>query len=206
MEDIVIIGFGGHAKVIADSIEQSEKYNIVGYTDVEKSKSNYSYIGSDEGLISLFQKGVRKAVIGLGYLGKSSLRDKLVSFAKEIGYEFPVIRDSTAIISSDVVIEEGTYIGKNAVINAGSKIGKYCIINTGTIIEHENIIGDYSHISVGTILCGEVSVGHHSMIGAGTTVVQCRKIGNHCIVGANSTVLEDVSDNAKVYGIIKNEN
>ena len=205
MEDIVIIGFGGHAKVVADSIEQTGEYNIVGYTDIEKRNSKYSYIGSDDALIKLFQSGVRKASIGIGYLDISNKRDGIVSFAREIGYEFPVICDSTATIAKDVVIDEGTYIGKNVVINAGANIGKYCIINTGSIIEHENTIGDYSHISVGAILCGEVSVGHHSMIGAGTTVIQCKKIGNNCIIGANSTVLSNVSDNAKKYGIIKYE-
>lgn len=202
MEDIVIIGFGGHAKVVADSIELSMKYNIVGYTDIEKRASHYRYIGTDDRLIELYQSGVRKAVIGLGYLGRSNKRDEIVSFARDIGYEFPVICDSTAIVSKNVVIGEGTYVGKNVVINADSRVGKYCIINTGSIVEHENVVGDYSHISVGTILCGEVSIGHHSMIGAGTTVIQCKTIGNNCVVGANSTVLSDITDNLKVYGII----
>ena len=204
-QDIVIIGFGGHAKVVADSIEQTGEYRIVGYTDVEKRNSNYHYIGSDDELIKLFQKGVKKAVIGLGYLGSSNMRDEIISFASNIGYEFPVICDPTAIIAKDVVVDEGTYIGKNVVINADSRVGKFCIINTGSIIEHENSIGDCSHISVGTILCGKVSVGHHAMIGAGATVIQCKIIGNNCIVGANSTVLSDVENNMRVKGIVKQE-
>lgn len=202
MEDIVIIGFGGHAKVVADSIEQSGVYNIVGYTDVEKRANHYRYIGKDDKLGELYKSGVRKAVIGIGYLGMSKKRDEIVSFARDVGYEFPVICDSTAVIARDVTIGEGTYVGKNVVINADSKVGKYCIINTGSIIEHENVIGDFSHISIGTILCGEVSVGNHTMVGAGTTVIQCKTIGDNCIVGANSTVLSDVNDNMKVYGII----
>ena len=202
MEDIVIIGFGGHAKVVTDSIEQANQYNIVGYTDTHERFCGYKYIGTDDILRELYQGGVRKAVVGLGYLGESHKRDDIVSFAKDIGYGFPAIIDPTAIISRGVVIEEGAYISKNVVINAGSKIGKYGIINTGSIIEHDNKIGDYTHVSVGVILCGEVSIGHHSMIGAGTTVIQGRAIGSECIVGANSTVLSDVADNERAYGVI----
>ncbi len=203
MDDIVIIGFGGHAKSIADSIEEAGIYKIVGYTDDKDCHCRYTYLGTDDALESLYKKGFRKAVIGLGFLGNSNVREIIVESAKKIGYEFPAIIDKTAVIASDVSIGEGSFIGKSAIVNAASEIGDYCIINTGAIIEHENVIGDYSHIAVGAILCGEVSVGCHTMIGAGTTVIQCRKIGNNCIIGANSTVLSDVGNNLTVYGVVK---
>ena len=203
MEEIVIIGFGGHAKSVADSIIADGKYNIVGYTDVEDRCCKYPYLGTDDALVDCFKRGIHNAVLGVGFLGESSIRDKVVKRAKEIGFVFPVIIDPSATVALDVAVGEGTFIGKNVVVNAGSKVGKNCIINTGSIIEHECIVDDYSHISVGTILCGEVSVGHHTMIGAGTTVIQCRKIGNNSIIGANSTVLTDIGDNMRTYGIVR---
>ncbi len=203
MEDMVIIGLGGHAKSVADSIIADGKYKIVGYTDVEDRCCKYPYLGTDDALMDCYKRGFHKAVLGVGFLGESSIRDNIVKKAKEIGFEFPVIVDPSAMVALDVTVGEGTFIGKNAVINAGSTVGRYCIINTGSIIEHECIVDDYSHISVGTILCGEVSVGHHSMVGAGTTVIQCKRIGKNCIIGANSTVLTDVEDNMRVYGIVR---
>lgn len=203
MDDIVIIGFGGHAKSVADSIIKSGQYNIVGYTDMNDCHSHYNYLGADVMLNTLYQNGVHHAVLGIGFMGEPGSRDFMVKFAKEIGFLFPAIIDPSATIASDVVIGEGTFVGKNAVINSMSKIGDFCIINTGSIIEHENVVGDYTHASVGTILCGNVRVGHHTMIGAGTTVIQCKKIGNNCIIGANSTVLSDVENNMTVYGIVR---
>lgn len=204
MDDTVIIGFGGHARSVADSIKRVGKYNIIGYTDITASNCQYKYLGSDTVLKNLYESGVRKAVLGVGYLGNSYKRDLLVKLAKDIGFEFPIIRDPSAIISDGVQIGEGVFIGKNVVINSDSNIGSYCIINTGTIVEHENVIGDFSHISVGVVLCGKVEIGHHTMIGANTTVIQGKRVGNNCIVGANSTVLKSVEDNMKVYGIVKN--
>ena len=203
MEDIVIIGFGGHAKSVADSIVSDGKYNIAGYTDVEDRGCNYHYFGTDDALMDCFKCGIHNAVLGVGYLGESSIRDIAVRKAKEIGFEFPVISDPSATVALDVTVGEGSFIGKNAVVNAESKVGRYCIINTGAIIEHECIVDDYSHVSVGTILCGKVSVGHHTMVGAGTTIIQCRKIGSNCLIGANSTVLTDIGDNMRMYGIVR---
>ncbi len=205
MEDIVFIGFGGHAKSIADSINYAGKYNIVGYTDVKDRHCKYRYLGTDDALCKVFNSGVRKAVIGIGFLGNSLQRDQLVSLAKAIGFEFPYIIDPSATVANDAIIGDGCYIGKRAVVNADSHIGDFCIINTGAIIEHENRIGMYSHIAVGAILCGEITVGDHSFIGAGATIIQGRRIGNNCIIGANSTILADVDDSLKVYGIVRRD-
>ena len=201
-ENIVILGFGGHAKSVADSILKAGKYHIAGYTDTHDCKSQFKYLGTDDELTALYKHGIHKAVLGVGFMGNSVLRDTLVCITKNIGFEFPVIIDPSATIAEEVVIGEGTFVGKKSVINADSRIGDFCIINTGTIIEHENSIADYSHVAVGTILCGNVSIGHHSLIGAGTTVIQGKTIGNNCIIGANSTILSDVEDNMKCYGII----
>ena len=201
-EGIVILGFGGHAKSVIDSLLESERYNIIGYTDNHVCKCPFKYLGTDDELKNLYQSGVRNAVLGMGYMGQSTIRDKLVSIATEIGFRFPVIIDPSAIVSNDSIIGKGTFIGKKAIINAGANIGNFCIINTGAIIEHEDIIGDYSHVSVGAILCGNVSVGHHAMIGAGTTIIQGQAIGDNCIIGANSTVLSDVKSNTKCYGVV----
>ena len=203
-ERIVILGFGGHAKSLADSILKDGKYHIAGYTDTHDCKSRFKYLGTDDQLIDIYKQGIDKAVLGVGFMGHSGVRDKLVNIAKSIGFEFPVIIDPSAMVANDAVVGEGTFVGKGVVINAESRIGNFCIVNTGAIVEHENIIGDYSHVAVGAILCGNVSVGHHSLIGAGTTVIQGKMIGDNCIVGANSTVLANVEDNVKCYGIVIN--
>ena len=203
-ERIVILGFGGHAKSLADSILKDGKYHIAGYTDTHDCKSRFKYLGTDDQLIDIYKQGIDKAVLGVGFMGHSGVRDKLVNIAKSIGFEFPVIIDPSAMVANDAVVGEGTFVGKGVVINAESRIGNFCIVNTGAIVEHENIIGDYSHVAVGAILCGNVSVGHHSLIGAGTTVIQGKMIGDNCIVGANSTVLANVEDNVKCYGIVNN--
>lgn len=203
MEDVVIIGFGGHAKSVVDSAIKLKKYKIIGYTDVVDRDCGLKYLGTDAVLKNINEAGIKKAVLGIGYMGNSFVRDSVVDQIKTLGFEFLTVVDPTATIAADAVIGEGVFIGKNVIVNADTRIGNYCIINTGSIIEHENVIGDYSHVAVGAVLCGDVKIGHHSVIGANTTIIQGKKIGCRCIIGANSTVLTDVKDDMKVYGLVK---
>lgn len=204
MENIVLIGFGGHSKSVIDTIERQNKYCIAGI--IEKSKEakkefrDYAIIGTDEDLERIYASGITKAFVTVGFLGKSDSRNKIYNKLKEIGFSMPVIADPTAIISKDAVIGEGTFIGKGAIVNAGASVGKMCIINTGAILEHEVNLGDFCHVAVGTILCGEVYVEEDTFLGAGTTVIQGIHIGRKCVVGAGTTIVKDVAEDILAYG------
>lgn len=188
MEDIILVGYGGHAKSVADCIKRQNKYNIIGYTDIKDNKSEYRYLGSDERLQEIFDSGIKNAVISLGYLGKGTIREQLYSELKQIGFKLPVIVDPSAIVSESSIVEEGTFIGKNAIINAEARVGKCCIINTRAIVEHECVINDFTHISVGTVLCGQVTVGRACLIGANSTIIQCISVPDNFIVPAGEVV------------------
>ena len=176
MKDIILVGYGGHAKSVVDCIERGKEYRIIGYTDNKEQDSAYKYLGTDVVLKEYFDKGVKNAVVCIGYMGKGSLRQKLYEELKSIGYELPVICDPSSIVSESAQIGEGTFIGKGAIINAEAKIGRMVIVNTMSLIEHECIVEDFTHIAVSAVLCGQVQVGKAAFVGANATVIQGRKI------------------------------
>ena len=197
MKDIILVGFGGHAKSVIDSIEKAEQYKVIGYTDVEPDKEyrGYRYLGSDDVLQQYFDKGIKYAFVSVGYMGKGDLRYRLYKKIKEIGYMLPVIIDISAQIAEDAQIGEGCFVGKGAIINSDTVIGKMCIINSGAVVEHDCRVDEFSHISVGTVLCGNVNVGRAVFVGANTTVIQGRTIGNGCIIGAGEVMKINMEDN-----------
>lgn len=207
MEKIIILGFGGHAKSLVDSIEQQGKYEIHGFVtpkgNEEEYYRNYSVVASDEELEKLFACGINNAVIGVGFLGNAKIRDNLYMLLKKIGYHLPVIVDQTAIVAEDVSIGEGSVVGKGCIINSDCIIGKMTIVNTGAVIEHECWLGDFSHVSVSSVLCGNVKVGKHTFIGANASVKQCVSIGDNSIIGMGSIVIGDVADNSICVGVVK---
>jgi len=188
MEDIILVGYGGHAKSVADCIERQKEYRIIGYTDMEKHESPYAYLGTDDILGEYYARGVRNAVVCVGYLGKGSLREKLYSLLKGIGYRLPIIVDSSSIVAETAEIGEGSFVGKGAIINAEAQVGKMTIINTMALVEHECMVEDFAHVAVAAVLCGQVHVGEAAFIGANATVIQGRSIAPRQIVPAGVTI------------------
>ena len=207
MEKIVIVGCGGHAKTIVDMIEAHGQYEIAGFVDTLPDAAydyrGYKIIATDANAGKLYDAGIRNAVIGVGMMGNSVVREKIYAAYKKIGFSFPTIIDPSAVLAADVEIGEGTVVGKLAVINSAATIGCMAIINTAAIIEHDCMIGNHSHVSVGAVLCGNAKVGRGTFVGANSTVIQGIEIGNHVVIGAGSTVINNVMDNEKKMGLVK---
>ena len=205
MEDLIILGCGGHAKSVIDVIEEEGKYHILGFVDRERDDAyeyrGYSVIGTDEELKMLYDKGVHHAVICVGFMGHAQIRQRLYRQLKEIGYVLPNIIASSAEIAADAVLGEGIFVGRQAVINAEAVVGDVAIINTGAIVEHECRIGAFTHVAVGSTVCGNVRIGKNSMIGAGSTIIQGVRIGKNAIVGAGAVVVSDIPEEITVKGI-----
>ena len=202
MEDIILLGLGGHAHSVVDSIEQGGKYNIVGFLDTEemqgKRYKDYCVLDTDDALQKYFDRGIRNAFVTIGFMGHGIVRNRLYQRLKDIGYNIPNIIDKTAVISENVKLEEGIFVGKKAVINANAVIKKMCIINTGAIVEHDCRINSFSHIAVGSVVCGSVILGTQTLIGANATIIQNIEIGSNVVVGAGVTVRKSVEDNCMV--------
>lgn len=194
MEKIVVLGSGGHAKSVIDTIQAEGKYKIAGI--ISKDEHNiheYPVLGSDEILEKIYSAGIHKAAMGIGFMGNGELRERLYFKLKQIGFDFPTIIDPSACLAKHLEIGEGTFIGKKAVVNTESRIGVLSIINTAAIVEHECEIGDYTHVAVSANLCGNVCVGNSCFIGANATVIQGLTIANHVTVGAGSVVVRDIN-------------
>lgn len=202
-KNVIIIGAGGHSKVIADIIVKSQD-NVLGFLDdnipidtVIIKEKNLKVLGKIEDSLKIKEKNTDiEFVIGIG---NSKTR-------KAIAEKYPNLTYYTAIhpssqIALDVKIEDGTVVMANTCINTSTKIGKHCIINTGAIIEHDNEINDYVHISPNATLCGTVKIGEITHIGAGATIKNNIKICNDCVIGAGAVVVKNIERSGKYIGI-----
>lgn len=204
MEKIILIGGGGHCKVIIDTLFLEKSYEIVGIVDIKKrvgeEVSGIPIIGTDKELNDYFKKGIKSCFIAIGSVGNSHLRTNLFDTAKQIGFKFPNIIHPRSIISRFSEMGEGNYVAAGAIINVGVNIGNNCIINTGVIIDHDCKIADSVHIAPGTVISGAVEIDKYSFIGTGSSILQCLKIGKNTVIGAGSVVVRDIGDNIVAYG------
>lgn len=203
MEKIVVIGGGGHAKVLV-SVLKSVPWDVVGYTDPRDRGVilGVPYVGDDTILPELL--GTLDgccAIIGLGKIDASPTRIRLQEEVRALGFAFPVIVSTRALVNDEVELGPGTAVFDGVVVNSGTVTGSGCILNTNSTVEHDCRIGDNVHIASGATVCGTVTVGTSCMIGAGATVVQGVRICQECLIGAGATVCGDIETPGTYVGV-----
>lgn len=196
MKDVIIIGTGGHAKVIADIVLCSGD-NLVGFLTSDRDKTTFidrPVLGTDADYAKY--TGCCFVIA----IGDSRARERIASSMTGAKW-YTAIHPSAVVSSLGVHIGEGSAVMANAVINPFAKTGAHCIINTGAIVEHDNVIGDYAHISVGAKLAGTVHVGDHTWVGVGASVRNNISICDGCIIGAGAVVVKDIASPGIYVGV-----
>jgi sugar O-acyltransferase (sialic acid O-acetyltransferase NeuD family) len=197
---LVIVGAGGHGRVVADIIDLLKKQiKLIGFLDDDirlkgKIINNKPVLGRTRALRDIEYDEVVVTI------GDNILRKKLFFDILNYGNRFSTICHPNSIISPTVELGQGTQIIGGVVVNTGSRIGQNSIINTGCTIDHDNWIGDHVHIAPGVHLGGSVVIDDDTFIGMGVIVAPQCKIGKGCIIGAGSIVLKDISDGQFAYG------
>lgn len=195
--EIVLVGGGGHAKVVIDAIKSTGKFSIYGITDslLPKGTSvlDVKVIGRDTELPKVFKKGVKYAFISVGSIGDCTVRKRIADNLEKIGFRLPVIVHPKAVVAEDVKLGGGTFVAAGAVINPGTKIGKNAIINTSSSIDHDCEIGDFVHIAPGVTLSGGVKIKDGAHIGTGASIIQKITVGEKVLVKAGDVIKRDVS-------------
>ncbi len=207
-ESCIVIGGGGHARVVIDAIQTSRRAEVYGILEANPALWGMEVLGvrvlgGDDLLSGLGREGVRSFVVGLGSIHSDmhARRREMYEGAISLGFAALTVVSPSAACSSWARLGPGTVVLPGAIVNAGARVGANAIINSGAIVEHDCRIGDHVHIASGARLSGSVMVGDAAFVGAGATLLQGLHIGDNAVVGAGAVVLEDVAAGATVVGV-----
>ncbi|MEE8169137.1 MAG: acetyltransferase [Phycisphaerae bacterium] len=201
--DIVIIGGGGHGRVVLDIVRNAGLHRPVAVIDSNAALAGrrvdgVPIVGGPEMLPELRTRGVSGAIVAIGDNGaRRSLAEEVV----ELGFDRIQAIHPSAQISTTARIGETVVISAGALICAHCQIGDSTILNTGCIVDHESMIGTAAHICPGVRLAGHVTVESGAFVGIGATVIQNIRIGFDAIVGAGAVVVSDVGPMTTVVGV-----
>lgn len=201
---VIILGAGGHAKVLIEALLQSDIL-IAGIVDpdpklVDAEILGVPVLGGDD-VVDEFPPSEIQLVNGLGSVGLPVNRQQLFERFKDMGYKFATVVHPSAVLASDVVLGEGVQVMAGAVVQPGCCIGTNSIINTRASVDHDCIIGDHVHIAPGVTMSGSIKIGSDSHIGTGATLIQGISIGSGCLLAAGAVVTKDIADGAMVRGV-----
>jgi len=201
--DLVLIGGGGHAKVVIAIVRKLNTYRIIGYTDRDDRGLvlNIPFLGFDKNLSDLAADSERlAAVLAVGQVGLGETRCELFTRVQAPPLYFPSIVSPDAIVNQGVAIGDCTVVMDGVVINSDARIGCGAIVNTNATIEHDVVLADWVHVGPGAVISGGTTIGRFSMIGAGATVIEGIHIADRCMVGAGAAVVHDLTESGVYVG------
>ena len=194
-KNLVIIGAGGHGKVVSD-IAVKNGYETIIFLDDNDSIhecAGFPVIGNIKEIKTYNNWDTIVAI------GNPQLRRKVQNGLEE--YRLISLIHPNAVISRRVSIGNGTVIMAGTVINSDTCIGNGCIINTSSSIDHDCIISDFCHVSVGAHIAGNVSIGEETWIGIGASVSNNAFVCERCMIGAGAVVIRNIVESGTYIGV-----
>lgn len=196
-KSLIIIGAGGHGKVVADIALKCGYENIFFFDSSNSKKECVGFRVLGESDISEKYKCCDFFVA----IGNADKRQEISEKLADKKCNIVSLVHPNAVISRRVKIGKGTVVMAGAVINSDAVIGDGCIINTATSVDHDCVIEDYAHISVGAHVAGSVYVGQKTWIGAGATVSNNIRVCGECMVGAGAVVIKNIDEKGTYVGV-----
>ena len=201
--DILVIGAGGHCRVVLSILSYYKELNVIGIADRDSKNLGEDILGIQvqytwDDFQAVYDEGVLNAVLAVG---SNKERKHLFNELTEIGYSIKTLIDPSALIDKGAKIGIGTTICMGVKIGPLVSIGDNCIIYTGTVIDHETIIKNDCFIAPGVCIAGRVSIENGSFVGIGCSIKEKIKIGANTVIGAGSVVINDFPPNTKAAGV-----
>ena len=200
--DVVIIGAGGHGKVVLDVLRAAGVHRPIGFLDADPAVANTAVaglpvLGQINLLPKLRQQKIRHAIVAIG---DNRSRQSYIKSLREHGFELASAVHPTAHVSPTAKVGQGAVVCPTAVVGTEAAIADGVIVNTGAIVDHECVVGECVHLAPGVLLAGRVSVGTGAFVGLGSRVIQCLTVGEWATIGAGATVIRDVPAGVTVVG------
>jgi sugar O-acyltransferase (sialic acid O-acetyltransferase NeuD family) len=194
MTRLIVIGAGGHAKVVVDAAlrrgleiaavidEAGGGGEVLGYRSVTDFEA-----GDGDGFVVA--------------IGDNATRQDRFDHYRARGWTPLAVVHPDAILSDDVIVEPGAVVFAGVIVNSCAHVGEDAILNTGCTVDHDCVIGAHAHVGPGANMCGDVTVGEGALLGVGSCVVPGASVGSWATVGAGAAVVRHVADGTAVVGV-----
>ncbi|MFQ5527087.1 MAG: acetyltransferase [Thermoanaerobaculia bacterium] len=196
-ERILVLGAGGHAKVVIGALQDAGRppYKVL---DDDQAKWGGRILGVPiGGPVGTFSD--ERPDLAVAAFGGNRLRAEMVAGAADLAWTSAI--HPAAYVHPSAEIGPGTVICAGAVVQPEAKVGAHVIVNTGASVDHDCELGEFVHVAPGARLAGNVTVGAGTLVGIGAVVVPGVMIGEWSKLGAGAAVTGDLPANCVALGV-----
>ena len=184
-----LIGNGGHAREVMSQMG----------IELTRFVSDEYWKEGDSKLLPISEFDPDKYVVMVAIANSKDREDVVKSLPEKTQY-FTFIHPTAQIMSDDITIGEGSFIGANSIITCNVEIGKHAILNRAVHIGHDCRIGDYFSAMPGSVVSGNVTLGNKVYLGTNSSIREKITICDDVIIGLNTGVVKDIKDSGTYVG------
>lgn len=196
-QPLVVIGAGGHGKVVADILLASG-LTVDGFLDdgrpVGESVLGLPVLGPLDWLRE------HPASVALG-VGHNDARARVAEQARQYGAELVTAVHPRAVVSPFSVLDEGVVVMALAVVQPHASVGRGAILNTACVVEHDCRVGAFAHVSPNAAMAGGCQLGDRAHLGIGAAMLPGTSVGFGSIVGGGAVVCRSIPEGVVAVGV-----
>lgn len=202
---IVMLGAGGHARVLREALEE-QGLAIMGVLDpglvaAERSHWDELPVLGDDSWLEQAEATRLQLVNAVGGMPGASTREVLFERYQSQGFRFARVCHPTVVLSRSAQLGEGVQLMAGVVVQPGARIGDNTILNTRVSLDHDTHVGRHVHIAPGAVICGGATIGNGAFIGPGAVIGRGIAVGTGCTVGAGTAAVRDVPAGGRLLGL-----
>ena len=184
---LALFGYGGHAREVAAQMNLDVTFFVDDKYANEVSKP-----------ISTFDPEVYRMMVAVA---DSKDREKIVKKLPENTSYFTFVHPTALLMSKDIEIGIGSFIGAYSILTTNITIGNHGILNRGNQIGHDSKIGDFFSAMPGAIVSGNVRISDCVYMGNNSSIKEKIVVNSDVIIGSNAAVVKNIITSGVYVGV-----
>lgn len=194
---LVILGAGGHARVVADAALAQGAWSGVAVTTSDGTTPATGDFLPGVPHVAPAQADAAAARVHVA-IGDAVVRAR--ESARHAARLASVVHPQ-ASVSPFADLAAGCFVAAQAVVGPCARLGQGAIVNHGAVVDHDAQVGDWSHVAPGASLGGAARIGARVLVGAGARVLPGVSLADDVTLGAGAVATAAITAAGTYAGV-----